>query len=149
MSLERRLLSVLLWPVHRAVLRASGGRLGMHRPARDRVGILVLATTGRRSGERRERPIYYIEDGDRYVLVASNVGDDRHPDWWLNLLAHPEAEVNVGAGWVPVRAREAGGVERERLWPELVRRFSGFARYARRTDRPIPVVVLEAGAAAE
>ncbi len=142
-NLERALLNLFVWPAHRVALRLTGGRARVREPTADGMGTLVLVTTGRRSGERRERPLYYMRDGDRFVVVASNAGDERDPAWWLNLQADPEADVRTSSGTVPVRAREVTDEERARLWPELVRRFAGFARYVERTARRVPVIILE------
>jgi deazaflavin-dependent oxidoreductase (nitroreductase family) len=142
MNLERELLRIAGWPLHRLLLRLSGGRIGTAQASSSGMGTLSLITTGRRSGVRRERPLYFMPDGDRFVVVASNVGDARDPAWWLNLQAAPEAEIRTPSGLVAVRAYEAVGDERERLWPELVRRHPTYARYERRTQRRIPVVVL-------
>jgi F420H(2)-dependent quinone reductase len=107
------------------------------------MGMLILTTVGRRSGTRRETPLYFMPDSARFVLVASNAGGANDPAWWLNLKASSTAEVRTPAGSATVRAREAGEEERERLWPELVRRNPSFANYAERTERHIPIVILE------
>jgi F420H(2)-dependent quinone reductase len=129
--------------MHRLAIRLSGGRLGVAAPRHEGMGMLILTTVGRRSGTRRETPLYFMPDGERLVLVASNAGGANHPAWWLNLKASGRAEVRTPAGSATVRAREAGEEERERLWPELVRRNPSFANYADRTGRHIPVVILE------
>jgi len=132
-----------VWAAHKAIDRLSGGRLSTYRPTDRRVGTLFLTTTGRRSGQTRRNAIYYVEDGPRFVVVASNAGADADPAWWLNLQAAPAATVEVGRRSIPVRARLATEAERERLWPELVRRHPTFAEYARASSRPIPVVILD------
>ncbi len=143
MNLERAVQRPF-WSIHRALFRISGGRIGTQEPSDKRVGTLVLTTTGHKTGQERSTPVFFIRDGDRFVIAASNSGDERDPAWYLNLSAHPEASVSVGAPrQVPVRARDASEEERSRLWPELARRFSGYARYERRTQRQIPVVILE------
>ena len=126
--------------MHSWIYRASGGRLG------GRVGkatMLLLTTTGRRSGEPRTKPLIYLADGDRWVVVASNAGQDHHPSWYLNLQARPQATVRVGSEDVAVVARDATPEERAALWPRCVAIFSWYDDYAKKTDRPIPVVVLE------
>ncbi len=143
MNIERSLLRWLVWPLHRAWLSVSSGRIGTAEPTSQRMGTLVIATTGRKSGNRRRAPVYFMPDADRLVVVASNAGEDRDPAWYLNLLATPEAEIQVGGGTTQVRARDATDEERSRLWPELVRRNPGYARYERRTRRPIPIAILE------
>lgn len=127
--------------VHRAALRATGGRLGKQvfgMPA------VELHTTGRRSGQRRSvmltAPI--LEPG-RVVLVASKGGDDRHPDWYHNLVAQPDVEVTIDGETVPMRARTVDPAEKAELWPTIVAAYKGYAGYQRRTERDIPVVVCE------
>lgn len=124
---------------HRAVYRLSGGRL-LARVAG--MPVLLLTTTGRRSGAARTTPLTYFEDGDDLVVVASNGGEDRPPAWWLNLLATPEATVTIGSRPEPVSAREASAAEHARLWPVITATHAGYSDYARRTTRPIPVVIL-------
>ncbi|HEX2142470.1 MAG TPA: nitroreductase/quinone reductase family protein, partial [Candidatus Limnocylindria bacterium] len=125
-----------LWHMHRLAYRVSGGRA-----AGD--GTLAIHTVGRRSGEPRMTLLNYLDDGGRYVVVASNAGSQRHPAWWLNLQARSGAEVVVGGRRVPVRAHRANGVERERLWERILEWNPVYAAYAAETARSIPVVVLE------
>lgn len=133
----------VVWAAHRAIDRLSGGRLSTIRPTDRRVGTLFLTTIGRRSGRSRRNAIYFVEDGSSFVVVASNAGADVDPAWWRNLQAAPESTVEIGRRAVHVRARLATDAERERLWPELVKRHATYADYARATSRPIPVVILE------
>lgn len=107
------------------------------------MGTLLLTTTGRTSGQARSVPVYFLRDGERLVLVASNAGDDRDPAWYLNLRADPSASAQTPLGVARVHARDASADERARLWPELVEHNPGFARYERRTKRHMPIVVLE------
>lgn len=126
--------------LHAALFRATDGRVG----GRLLGGlVLLLVSTGRRTGQRRTTPLLYLPNGDRYVVVASNGGAAKHPVWWLNLEAQPEATVEVGGRGTRVRAREAEGEERARLWKSLVRMYPPYENYQKRTDRRIPVVVLE------
>jgi deazaflavin-dependent oxidoreductase (nitroreductase family) len=125
--------------VHTRVYRRSGGRLGKRL---GKAPMLLLTTRGRRSGQPRTKPLMYLADGERWVLVASNAGQDHHPAWYLNLLDQPLAEIRVADQDIPVNARHATDEERAELWPKLVGIFSGYARYAKKTDRPIPVLVL-------
>jgi proline iminopeptidase len=104
---------------------------------------LLLTTTGRKSGERRDVALNYFSDGDSYIVVASYAGEDRDPAWWRNLKANPDAELRVGGRRIRVRAREADGAERERLWTRLVATDPAYAEYQERTKRRLPVVVLE------
>jgi deazaflavin-dependent oxidoreductase (nitroreductase family) len=122
------------------VYLASGGRIG-HKLGRQ--PMLLLHTVGRKSGEPRITPLLYVPDGDRWLLVASNAGDDRPPAWWLNLRAAGEATIQVGRARHRVRAREADATERPGLWKRACDQYPNYAVYEQRTTRPIPVVVLE------
>ena len=124
---------------HRAVYRLTGGRL-LGRVAG--MPVLLLTTTGRRSGRARTTPLTYFEVGEDIVVVASNGGEDSAPAWWLNLCAQPEATITVGTDTHPVTARAVTAEEHERLWPMITAAHAGYAGYARRTSRPIPVVLL-------
>ena len=104
--------------------------------------VLLLTTTGRKSGKKRTSPLLYLEDGQDLVLVASNGGAPVHPAWWHNLRAYPEAIVEIGRRKLWVRAEKASPEEKERLWPRLVSMYSGYEAYRHRTDREIPVVIL-------
>jgi len=85
----------------------------------------------------------YLTDDERLVVVGSYAGEDRHPAWWLNLLADPRAEVQIGAKRYPVTARKLEGADRDRMWARVVETDPSYAEYQRRTPRRIPVVVLE------
>lgn len=124
---------------HTVVFRATGGRLGGKMQGSP---VLLLETTGRKSGTRRTTPLLYLPDGENMVIVASKGGATRHPSWWLNLRANPTTEVQVGARNIGVEAEETAGEDRERLWRQLVAMYPGYADYQRRTDREIPVVRL-------
>jgi deazaflavin-dependent oxidoreductase (nitroreductase family) len=105
--------------------------------------MLLLHTTGARTGKERVNPLVYTTDGDDLVVVASKGGAPTNPDWYHNLLANPDVTVEVGTDTMPVRARVAEGAERERLWSHQVEVMPGFAEYQAKTSRTIPVVVLE------
>jgi len=120
--------------------RLSGGRLF---GKVNRAPVLLLTTTGRKSGRQRTAPVVYLADGDSYVVIGSNAGHSRTPAWSLNLKATPEAEVEVGRRRVPVRARVAEGGERADLWRRHNEQYSGFDEYEARTDRDIALFVLE------
>lgn len=140
MAVKRSKLVEWFWKVHPTLYRWSGGRIGgklVNMP------VLLLTTRGRRTGNSRTRALTYLADGTRFVVIASFLGEPRHPDWWLNLRADPHAEVEVGRRRVQVVAREADGEERERLWQAVVDRQKDYTEYQRRTTRRIPVVVLE------
>jgi deazaflavin-dependent oxidoreductase (nitroreductase family) len=126
---------------HEAVFKASGGRL-LGRVAG--MPVLVLTTTGRKSGHRRTTMLTapIAEDG-KVVLVASYGGDSRHPAWFLNLRDHPDVEVLMDGATRPLRARIATDDEKAELWPRIVDAYKGYAGYQKRTDRDIPVVLLE------
>lgn len=108
--------------------------------------VLLIETIGRRSGERRETALTYLPypypDGDRFVVIASVLGEPRHPAWYLNLQADPQIAITVGARRFAVVARDAEGEERERIWDALIQVSPDYAQYRSRTDRRIPVVVL-------
>ncbi|WP_046468216.1 nitroreductase family deazaflavin-dependent oxidoreductase [Allosalinactinospora lopnorensis] len=105
--------------------------------------VLILTTTGRRSGLQRSTPLIYRRDGDDYVVVASNGGAEDHPSWYKNLSAGSEVELQVKADRVPARARDASAEEKARLWPYMAEVWPDYDSYQAKTDRPIPVVVLE------
>lgn len=105
--------------------------------------VLLLTTTGRKSGEPRTMPLIYQPDGDNYVVVASKGGWEHHPAWYLNLEANPDVEVQVKADRFKARARTAEGEERARLWKLMAATWPQYDDYQKKTDREIPVVVLE------
>lgn len=127
---------------HRLLIRVTRGRIGH---TADAMPVLELTTTGRRSGERRSVLLTApaTENGG-LVVVASRGGDDRHPAWFLNLRADPSVLVALrGAAPVPMRARVLGADERARLWPQIIAQHRQYGGYQKRTDREIPLVVLE------
>ena len=128
--------------VHRVVLKASFGHLGWHA---SNMPVLELTTTGRRSGQPRSVMLTSpLQEGDTIVIVASRGGDDHHPAWFLNLRDHPEVEVAYqGAPARKMHARVADDDERARLWPKVVADHQNYAGYQRKTDREIPLVLLE------
>jgi proline iminopeptidase len=121
--------------------RETGGEVG--HIWREGSTILLLTTTGRKSGELRTNPLIYAQDGDRYVIVASKGGAPEHPGWYRNLAKNPDVEVQVNDDVFPARARTVSGEERERLWRKANEVWSHYDEYARKTEREIPVVVLE------
>ena len=104
--------------------------------------VLLLTTTGCKTGRRHTIPLLYLEDGENFVVVASNGGAPRHPAWWSNLRADPEANVEIGGRELRARAQKASPEEKEWLWPRLVAMYGAYENYQRRTDREIPVVIL-------
>lgn len=125
--------------LHTRLYRISGGRVG-HRTGS--ITNLLLTTTGRKSGQKRTCPLSYLEDGDRFVLIASNGGNEKHPAWYANLKADPRATIDIGSKRVEVAATTAAGDERARLWSAAVRSNPQYAIYESITSREIPVVIL-------
>ncbi len=137
---KRNVIIELFWKVHPRLYRWTRGRIGgklLNLP------VLLLTTSGRRSGKQRTKALMYLPDGPNYVVIASFLGEPRHPAWWLNLQANPRAEIEIGTQRITVVAREADGNERQRLWNEIVHRQKDYAEYQSRTERRLPVVVLE------
>jgi F420H(2)-dependent quinone reductase len=120
--------------------RLSGGRVGGRI---NKAPVLLLTTTGRKSGQQRTAPVVYLADGENIVVIGSNAGHSRAPAWSLNLKANPEAEVELGRERRQVRARVAEGEERAELWRKHNEQYSGFDEYEARTDRDIALFVLE------
>jgi deazaflavin-dependent oxidoreductase (nitroreductase family) len=120
--------------------RANNGKVGGQFEG---APLLLLHSTGAKSGHERVNPMMYLPDGDSLVVFASKAGAPTSPDWYHNLVAHPDATVEVGDRTVAVRARVAEGDTRERLWTRQKQLYPGFADYEAKTTRQIPVVVLE------
>ena len=139
-SLTVRLATRYLGALHRVVYSASGGRIGSRIWGLE---IVLLTTTGRRSGRPRTVPLCSLRDGEALVVIASYGGLDRSPSWWLNLRQEPRATVRLGRTTREVVAREATDDERDRLWAQVTERAPGYLDYQRRTTRRIPVVLLE------
>ncbi len=144
MSLQQHLTDVgfkTVTQLHRAIVHLTGGRVlgsafGMP--------VVELHTVGRKSGLPRSTMLTApVIDGDRIVLVASKGGDDRDPDWYRNLVAHPEIELTIAGRRRPMRARPASPEEQAELWPRVVAAYPGYGGYRRRTDRDIPLVICE------
>jgi deazaflavin-dependent oxidoreductase (nitroreductase family) len=126
--------------LHKALYRASGGRVGGRIWG---LSILLLTTTGRKTGKLRTTPLCFLPDGDDLVVVASNGGMDWFPAWWLNLVHEPRATVQVGRTRRAVRAREATAEERARLWAAVTAIAPGYLKYQQRTEREIPLGILQ------
>ena len=121
--------------------RANEGRVGGYFQG---ASMLLLHTTGRKTGRPRVNPLVYLPDGERYVVFATKGGSPTHPDWYHNLMANPDVEIEVGAETIPVLATEIqNDEEREALYARQVERRPGFAEYPAKTKRRIPVVALE------
>ena len=123
-------------PLYRLSRGRIGGRVG-------RAPVLLLTTTGRKSGQQRTAPVVYLADGENCIVIGSNAGNQKAPAWSHNLVANPEAEIERGADKQRVRARVAEGEEREELWRKMNEQYSGFDDYTALTKRDIRVFVLE------
>ncbi|MEU6727489.1 nitroreductase family deazaflavin-dependent oxidoreductase [Nonomuraea wenchangensis] len=119
--------------------RANEGRVG---GMFEGSPLLLLTTTGARSGRQVTTPVMYLPDGERYVIIASNAGADNHPAWYHNLRAHPVATVEVGTDTFQAKAVPVEGEERDQLYARMVAVAPGFADYERKTSRRIPVLAL-------
>jgi len=126
--------------LHRVLYRLTGGRVGRRLVDND---ILLLTTRGRGTGRAHTVPLLYLRDGECLVVIASYGGRDRHPEWYLNLVAEPSVTAQTGRNRRSFQARTATEDERERWWPRVVAAYSDYAVYQGRTDRQIPVVMLE------
>ena len=129
----------IAWAVHRAIVRLTGGRRGIWRATPEKWGTLRLHTVGRKSGRERIAILGYYEDGPNLVTLAMNGWMEGEPGWWLNLKERPDATIEMVGGTKRVRAREAQGEERDRLWPM----FKDATNYADRRSTQTAVVVLE------
>lgn len=107
------------------------------------VPALLLTTTGRKSGEKYIFPLFYGEDNGKYLIIASKGGAPEHPGWYRNIMANPEVEVQAGTKKLRAKAHTITGPQRERLWEKAVKFWPPYADYAKKTDREIPVVLLE------
>lgn len=119
--------------------RANGGVVGGPFAG---APMILLATTGAKSGHRRINPLVYLPDGDRFIIIASKGGAPTHPDWYHNLVAHPDTTVEVGTETIPVTAEVLAGEERDRLYAKQAALRPAFAEYETKTARKIPVVAL-------
>jgi deazaflavin-dependent oxidoreductase (nitroreductase family) len=120
--------------------RANGGKVG---GPFEGASMMLLTTTGAKSGQARTRPVVYTKDGERFVIIASKAGAPTNPDWFHNLVANPEVTLEVGVETFPARATVTSGEERTRLYDAQAALMPRFAEYAQQTTREIPVVVLE------
>ena len=136
------------WPLlrrvmggHAAVYRATNGLIGHRFPGF--APMLLVDHVGAKSGTARTSPLVYVEDGENVILVASKGGYPKNPAWFHNLMANPDTSVQIGSRRRQVHARVADPEERKRLWPKVVEVYSGYDDYQRRTEREIPLVILE------
>jgi F420H(2)-dependent quinone reductase len=136
-----------LWPVWKLIqdtntrlYRLSGGRIGGRY---DKAPVLILHHVGRKSGEKRQTPLIYLQDGEAIVIVGSMGGSPKHPAWYLNVRDRPEdVAVEIRGKRRPVGVRQATAQERERLWPSLLEMWPAWQDYTRRTEREFPILVL-------
>jgi deazaflavin-dependent oxidoreductase (nitroreductase family) len=128
--------------LHRVLYRLTGGLIGRRLVRND---MLLLTTMGRSTGTAHTVPLLYLRDGENLVVIASFGGRDRHPAWYLNLVADPMVLAQVGGSQLALRARTASPEERAILWPRVVDAYDAYARYSGRTEREIPIVILEPG----
>jgi deazaflavin-dependent oxidoreductase (nitroreductase family) len=135
-----RWLLALITRFHRFVYTKTGGRLGAKLLW---MQMLLLVTTGRKSGREYQTPLLCIEDAGRFIVVASNGGDPRDPAWWLNLQARPEAMIQSGRERIAVKWRKAEGSEDADLWAKLTKAYAFFPQYREKAGREVPVVILE------
>lgn len=124
-----------------AEFRANHGKVGGNFAG---APLLLLHTRGARTGAERVSPMMYLRDGDRYLVFASKAGADTHPDWYHNLVAGPDVEIEVGDETIPVHSQELKGAERDEKYAEQAALYPGFAAYEAKTDRVIPVLALTA-----
>jgi deazaflavin-dependent oxidoreductase (nitroreductase family) len=107
------------------------------------IPVALLTTTGRKSGQPRVSPLYFLRDGDRVIVAASRGGSEKNPMWYLNLKANPKVQVQIKKEILDLTARDANDEERERYWPQLVQMYPSYEDYQSWTDRVIPLVVCE------
>jgi F420H(2)-dependent quinone reductase len=129
--------------VHAAIIRRSGGRMRRSFVFAGGMPVLLLCTTGRKSGRPRATPLAYLRDGDRFAVLAANAGSDLAPAWWLNLQTAPEGAVEVEGERQAIRGRRASPEEEAALWTRFAEVNPAFDEYRRLTPRTIPVVLLE------
>ncbi|HZE65893.1 MAG TPA: nitroreductase family deazaflavin-dependent oxidoreductase [Sporichthyaceae bacterium] len=125
--------------LHTALIRRSGGRFGK---TFKKAPVLLLTTTGRKSGQPRTSPLLYLRDGQDLAVVASYGGDDRYPAWFHNLTANPEVSAELEGKKVELRASVADAATKARLWPDLLTMYKTYESYQKKTDRELPVVLL-------
>lgn len=131
-------LARLATATHVALYRLTGGAIGgraQHMP------VLLLTTTGRKSGEHHTTPLVYLADGDCVVVIASNGGQAKLPNWWLNLRDNKQAQIRMGSKRLQVRVHQASPEERQRLWPRVLAYRAGHEKYQERTPYPLPLVI--------
>ncbi len=132
-------MGMLIFKVIVFLYNVSGGRIG---GKMDKVPVLLLTTTGRKTGKKRTLPLIYIMDGSAYVITASAGGADKNPGWFFNIRSNPQATIQVKDKHIKVMAEIAGQEKKSELWARLVEVAPNFAGYQKRTSRDIPMVIL-------
>ena len=130
----------LIGIAHTSLYKMSGGKLGRNMRGSE---VVLLTTTGRKSGKRRTTPLFGLADGENWTVIASQGGHHEHPHWYLNLRDNPDVTLQVGSKTQRMRAETAEGEERERLWAPMAAMYDGFDEYQKLTSRVIPLVVLK------
>ncbi len=129
----------LVMAIYVFLYRRTGGKMG------GRLGtmpVLLLTTTGRKSGKKHTVPVMYLSESPNYIITASNNGGEMPPAWWLNLKSSPQATIEIGGDMRLVTTKQADSEEKERLWAQLVEKAPAFEGYQKRTQREIPMVIL-------
>ncbi len=126
--------------VHTSLYKASGGRLARNMRGSE---VVLLTTTGRKSGKQRTTPLFGLADGEDWTVIASQGGHHEHPHWYLNLRDNPDVTLQVGSETMRMRAETAEGAERERLWAPMAAMYDGYDEYQKLTTRVVPLVVLK------
>ncbi len=138
MSMNKTLMHTI-GVIHRGLYRLTNGSIGAKLGGRP---MVLLTTTGRKSGKQRTIPLQYMMDGENIIVVASNGGNVNQPAWWHNIKANADVTVQVGKKTMRARAETANDEERARLWPILVEYYPGYQGYEDETERTVPVVIL-------
>src|SRR5438876_11646252 len=121
---------------HVSLYRSTGGKLGGGK------SMLILTTTGRKSGVERDTPLFFFPNEDHFIIIASAGGAPKHPTWWLNLKSNPHAKIQIGPPVIPVTAKQADAEESKRLWAIIAENYKNFVAYQKRTTREIPIIIL-------
>lgn len=130
----------LFWAIHLKLYQWTSGRIGNTLRG---LPILLLTTKGKKTGQMRTKALMYLPYNNNFVVIASNLGKDNHPAWWLNLQAQSNASVQIGSSQFTVHAREAQEDERESIWQALAKKTTDYEQYRSWTSRRIPLVILE------
>lgn len=137
--MARRLFKLFMI-LHVFIYRRTKGGIWNHMRG---MPVLLLTTTGRKTGQKRTVPLMYMTDGENYVITASNNGSDKDPAWWTNLKSNPQAQIEVLGAVKAIVASQANPQDKQRLWAELVSKAAFFDAYQKGTTRDIPLVILK------